>query len=333
MRQTYFKRIEMGGEEREVTPARIVQAAAHTRLRGHAKTSRGSETYWKRVEITGKYRGSRSAGVVDEPTKSMFNKEKWLPLARDVPVLISGLCCNKTKKEPIHAYYRKQGGLMPFLAMLAEESRMRTQAWIRHGCNAFDSKHPTSNPLSFWTEQDILRYIVDNADSMIEMRRKAFFERVGSSDLNAVLATGLTVGETLERDYSSPIASVYGDIVAVDSFGNEYDPHGTIIDCKLKCTGCQRTGCLYCPFGSHLEKGETRFQRLAKTHPRQYEYCIGGGQWVDNPHYDPTAPKMDGDWQNWNPKKIWVPSKKGLGMGKVFDMCNEIYGRNFMRYE
>ena len=122
----------------------------------------------------------------------MFNKEKWLPLARDVPVLISGLCCNKTKKEPIHAYYRKQGGIMPFLAMLAEESRMRTQAWIRHGCNAFDSKHPTSNPLSFWTEQDILRYIVDNADSMIEMRRKAFFERVGSSDLNTLRFSGLS---------------------------------------------------------------------------------------------------------------------------------------------
>jgi 3'-phosphoadenosine 5'-phosphosulfate sulfotransferase (PAPS reductase)/FAD synthetase len=224
----------------------------------------------------------------------MFNKEKWLPLARDVPVLISGLCCNKTKKEPIHAYYRNQSGIMPFLAMLAEESRMRTQAWIRHGCNAFDSKHPTSNPLSFWTEQDILRYIVDN---------------------------------------NIEIASVYGDIVAVDSFGNEYDPHGTLIDCKLKCTGCQRTGCIYCALALHLEKGMTRFQRLAITHPKQYEYSIGGGQWVDNPAYDPTAPKFDGEWQNWNPKKIWVPSKKGLGMGKVFDMVNEVYGKSFYRYE
>lgn len=60
---------------------------------------------------------------------------------------------------------------------------------------------------------------------------------------------------------------------------------------------------------------------------------LGGGQWVDNPKYDTTAPKMDGEWQNWNPKKIWVPSKTGLGMGKVFDMMNEIYGKNFIRYE
>lgn len=34
---------------------------------------------------------------------------------------------------------------------------------------------------------------------------------------------------------------------------------------------------------------------------------------MDNPYYDATAPKYDGEWENYNPKKIWVPSKKGLG--------------------
>lgn len=258
------------------------------------QSSRGSETFWKRTEITGKYPGERNAAGVDGQTLSQFNKEKYLPLARDLPVAISHLCCHKMKKQPIHAYQRKNG-FVPFLGTLAEESRVRKQAWIKHGCNAFDSKSPTSQPLSFWTEQDILNYIVQN-------------------DIE--------------------IASVYGDIVAVDRFGNEYPAKSTLIDgCHLKCSGCARTGCLYCGFGFNNERGETRFQRLAKTHPRQYEYCIGGGQWVDNPHYDPAAPKMDGDWQNWNPKKIWVPSKKGLGMGKVFDMCNQIYGKSFMRYE
>ena len=130
------------------------------------------------------------------------------------------------------------------------------------------------------------------------------------------------------------ICSVYGDIVAVDELGNEYDPHNLLIDgCKLKCTGCDRTGCIYCGFGAHLEKGETRFQRLARTHPRQYEYCMGGGQWVDNPAYDPVAPEYDGEWKNWNPKQIWVPSKKGLGLKAVFDMVNEIYGKDFYRYD
>jgi hypothetical protein len=103
--------------------------------------------------------------------------------------------------------------------------------------------------------------------------------------------------------------------------------------CKLKTTGADRTGCIYCAFGFHREKGETRFQRIAKTHPRQYEYCLGGGQWVENPAYDPAAPEYDGEWKNWNPEKIWVPSKEGLGMKFVFDTVNEIYGKDFYRYE
>ena len=226
--------------------------------------------------------------------KSIFNKEKWLPLARDVPVPISHYCCHKMKKLPMQTYQRTHK-VVPFLGTLAEESRIRQQAWIRHGCNAFDSKKPQSTPIAFWTEQDILQYIVD---------------------------------------YGLDIAPVYGDIVATDKHGNEYPASCVMCEgCKLKCTGADRTGCVYCGFGFHNEKGETRFQRLARTHPRQYEYCMGGGQWVDNPAYDATAPEYDGDWKNWNPKQIWVPSKKGLGLKTVFDMVNEIYGKDFYRYE
>ena len=258
------------------------------------KKSRGSETFWKRIEITGRYRNSRSAGVAGT-TKSQFNKEKWLPLTRDVPVMVSHYCCSKMKKSPIHKY-QTANKYKPILATLAEESRVRTQGWIRHGCNAFESKNPMSQPMSFWTEQDVLAYIVK---------------------------------------YNVPIASVYGETVSRYSDGNDYPPVDILgnVQCNLHCTGCQRTGCVFCAFGMHLEKGETRFQRLAKTHPRLYEFSIGGGQWVDNPFYDPTAPKMDGEWQNWNPKKIWSRSGKGLGLGKVFDMCNEIYGKDFYRYE
>lgn len=250
--------------------------------------------------MSGKLTGTTGeGGVFSNPEeqfgqKSQFNKEKWLPLVY-TPFMISHYCCHKMKKSPMKKYQHEHH-LYPILGTLAEESRVRKQAWIRHGCNAFDSASPSSQPLSFWTEQDILAYIVK---------------------------------------YDLPIASVYGDIVSMHD-GAEYpakDMTGQI-GCNLKCTGCDRTGCIFCGFGFHLEKkGETRFQRLAKTHPRQYEFSIGGGQWVDNPYYDATAPEYDGQWKNWNPKKIWVPSKKGLGMGKVFDMANEIYGKDFYRYE
>lgn len=221
-----------------------------------------------------------------------FNKSKWLPLTQETNFIIGGNCCNMIKKEPMRRYQIKSKRF-PFLGTLAQESKLRENAWLKNGCNAFESKKPTSQPMSFWLEQDVLQYI---------------------------------------KDKGIEISSVYGDVVTTDADGMEYDnslaPCGT-----LKCTGCQRTGCIFCGFGAHLDKGESRFQRLAKTHPKQYEYCMMGGQWVDNPQYDPSAPKMDGEWKNWNPKKIWVPSKEGLGMKKVFDDCNAIYGKGFIRYE
>lgn len=190
---------------------------------------RGSWTQWRRRTIAG-------VGEFSTETKSIFNKEKWLPLCRDTQFKISHKCCSVMKKGPMGIYQRKHKS-KPFIGTLADESRLREQAWIRHGCNAFDADRPTSQPLSFWLEQDVLQYIKD---------------------------------EGLE------IASVYGDIVTVDADGMEYDsllaPCGT-----LKCTGCQRTGCVYCGFGAHLDKGESRFQRLAKTHPKQYEFCMRGG--------------------------------------------------------
>ena len=43
---------------------------------------------------------------------------------------------------------------------------------------------------------------------------------------------------------------------------------------KIYDMGEKRTGCIFCGFGAHLEKGETRFQRLARTHPKLWSYCI-----------------------------------------------------------
>lgn len=231
-------------------------------------------------------------GIGDFNENSLFSKKKWLPLCQETQFLISHYCCNIMKKNVLKGY-QKRTHRVPFLGTMAEESRLREQKWIQHGCNAFESGKQISAPLSFWTEQDVLHYI----------------KREGIE-----------------------IASVYGDIVEVDSNGYEYYDNLLGDQCTLKCTGCDRTGCVYCGFGCHIEK-EPRFIRLSKTHPRQYEYCMNGGQWVDNPKYDPAAPKFDGEWKNWNPKKIWVPSKEGLGMRKVFQDINQIYGKDFIKYE
>lgn len=206
--------------------------------------------------------------------ESQFNCKKYAPLV-NVDFDISPVCCNVMKKKPAHSY-AKATGRKPITAQMADESKLREQQWIKYGCNGFDMKSPISNPMSFWTEQDVLLYIKQ--------------ERI-------------------------PIASVYGDIVyelepdqmRIEEFGID----GGGVE-KLATTGCDRTGCIFCAFGCHLEKGESRFQRLKQTHPRQYQYCIGGGEYDEN--------------------GVWKPSKEGLGMGHVFDELNKIYGEDFIKY-
>ena len=139
----------------------------------------------------------------------------------DAPFEISDRCCYVMKKDTAHKY-EKQTGEKPIIATMACESQMRKMSWLKNGCNAFDAINPVSTPMSFWTEQDVLRYI---------------------------------------KESNIPYASVYGDI--------KQDKNG-----KYYTTGCDRTGCVFCGFGCHLEKEPNRFQRLKQTHPKLWSYCM-----------------------------------------------------------
>ena len=201
--------------------------------------------------------------------KSPYNIEKWKFLL-DADFNISHKCCDVMKKKPAKKY-EKETGRKPILGTMAEESQLRYQKWLQHGCNAFETKDPKSQPMSFWTEQDVLHYI---------------------------------------KKFNVPYASVYGDIVPtskdeqIEGQLTAFDVLNDYETTQLKTTGANRTGCIFCMFGCHLEKEPNRFQMLKETHPRQYEYCISGGEMVD------------GKWQ---------PSKEGLGLGKVLDYINVKY--------
>lgn len=86
--------------------------------------------------------------------------EKWKFLTK-APFAIGNQCCDVMKKNPSKKF-EKETGLHPFIGTMAEESTLRKQGWIKYGCNAFKKKRPTSQPMSFWKEQDVLRYIVEN---------------------------------------------------------------------------------------------------------------------------------------------------------------------------
>ena len=156
------------------------------------------------------------------PNGNFAISKKWRRLV-DAPFEISEKCCDVMKKAPFKKY-EKESGRVPYIATMAEESRLRYQEYLQHGCNAFDNKRRKSTPLGFWTEQDIIGYM---------------------------------------RESGIEYASVYGDIVEIDLFGDE-----------LALTGCSRTGCMFCMFGAHLEPQPNRFQLMRRTHPKQYEYCM-----------------------------------------------------------
>lgn len=233
----------------------VSKEVAH-KLHDAKSAERKGKTSYAHRQFEGNYISKNGKG-------SMISIKKWRFLL-DAPFNSSNRCCSVMKKKPVNTY-EKETGRMAIVGTMTTESPLRRQQWLKNGCNSFEKKRPTSQPLSFWTEQDVFAYI---------------------------------------KKYNVPYCSVYGDIVYVGEDGYEYETSLAIDDMNLRTTGCTRTGCIFCMFGCHLEKEPNRFQRLKKTHPKQYEYCINGGEMVD------------GKWQ---------PNKEGLGLGKVLDYIGVKY--------
>lgn len=160
----------------------------------------------------------------DGKTGSRFNNGKWLRACMETPFRISSYCCHEMKKKPNYKI-KSSTKLKMIIGTLASESILRTSSWVKHGCNLFDGYQARSEPMAFWTEQDVLQYL---------------------------------------RYYKIDICSVYGDIVEDDC------THG------LRCSGCQRTGCMFCCFGMHINQDENQILSLYRTHPKQYDYCMRG---------------------------------------------------------
>lgn len=200
-----------------------------------------------------KYRLDRLNGCFKDKDNniSQYNLSKWKFLL-NADFKISEQCCSIMKKNPIKKF-EKQSNKKPILGTLAMESRTRTGKWVRQGCNAFEAKRPVSNPLSFWTENDILQYLYEN---------------------------------------KVPYCSIYGEIIPDGEIDGQVCMY---ITPKFKLTGLQRTGCMFCMFGAHLEQEPNRFQRMKVTHPEIYNYCL--------------KPKEEG----------------GLGMKEILDFINIKY--------
>lgn len=207
----------------------------------------GKYTYGIPVRLLimeGKY-PHKEKGVMTDEFSSRYDRSRY-KFFLDAPFEISNQCCMVMKKKPVHKY-SKDTGRMPITGQMADESQLRLSHWLKNGCNGFNMKNPVSNPLSFWTENDILEYIYT---------RKL------------------------------PICSVYGDVVIDYNKMDEIEGQIKLVDDGkkpiYKTTGCDRTGCMLCGFGCHINHpGEkSRFERLKETHPKMYnllDICKNNG--------------------------------------------------------
>lgn len=194
--------------------------------------------------LQGKYPGGGKGGETQGYSR-IYNKERY-KFFLEVPFEISENCCNVMKKAPMHSY-AKRTGRMPVTAQMASESRLRTTNWLKNGCNGFHMKCPVSNPMSFWTEQDVLEYI--------------YSRRL-------------------------PIASVYGEVTAEYVTGGKKKGKQNPADAGLFDAGkpvymtgrCSRTGCVFCGFGVHREKTPNRWETAERfSNPAVIDYMMRGG--------------------------------------------------------
>lgn len=88
--------------------------------------------------------------------------KKWFFLT-EAPFKISHYCCYHLKKSPAVTYNNKTKQ-RPYLGNMVEESRLRRFTYMRNGCNNYATKEykSSSTPLSFWTSDDIKKYIEIN---------------------------------------------------------------------------------------------------------------------------------------------------------------------------
>ncbi len=188
---------------------------------------------------------------------SRYNIPQWKFLLY-APFNISHLCCDSMKKKPSKLYEKAMKN-QPIIATMADESFLRTTKWIKNGCNAFNLKRPQSNPMSFWTENDVLTYIHEN---------------------------------NLE------IAEAYGDIVVdqkeqIEGQMNLMDFLGDYTDCKFCTTGCKRAGCIFCLFG--ITQDLFRIYNLQKQEPKLADYVLRGGEFGESGMWQPSKEGM-GYW-------------------------------------
>ena len=96
-------------------------------------------------------------GIMKDGSKTMFKlADKWKPIVES-DIEVSDKCCHYLKKEPIKRY-EKISGNAGIMGTMASDGFERKKLYLQNGCFNIDKRKAT--PIGFWTEQDVLRYII-----------------------------------------------------------------------------------------------------------------------------------------------------------------------------
>jgi 3'-phosphoadenosine 5'-phosphosulfate sulfotransferase (PAPS reductase)/FAD synthetase len=105
--------------------------------------------YLRNLRLNGVIRKSKST---QREYVSGKISEKWKYLVYE-DIEVTSKCCDVLKKQPIKKY-EKETGLSPIIGVMADESVLRKQQYLKNGCNTF-GKRNICKPLSIFTEKDI----------------------------------------------------------------------------------------------------------------------------------------------------------------------------------
>jgi len=244
----------------------------------------GKEVSLKIKEIRKCPNGYASKSFNGERANTAYDYSSYSYLL-NAPFNISDMCCNVMKKLPVKKY-EKSNNRVGITAQMADESKARLTEWLKNGCNAFEKKRPISNPMSFWTENDVLQYIHENNLPIAE----AYGEVVRDWDKE-----GLVEGQI---DFYESLAEIIP---------------GYELPYTYKTTGCKRTGCVFCAFA--ITQDKERFTRLSEQEPKLCDYVMRGGEFNENGMWQPSKNGLGYwfmlEWLNIHGElKIGIPNKE-----------------------
>lgn len=190
--------------------------------------------------------------------------KKWRFLI-DEDIKTSEKCCDYLKKDPIRNFERdhnlKGRGIT---GMMASEGGYRSGMTQ---CNTFKGKTTRSSPMLFWTENDVWEYIKTKNIEICHV----YYDRLYNQDGDLIACDAPFIDLPSISSFEMASMKVINSDDKFDSWAKlENDTNDTFFYIQ----GESRTGCMFCAFGAHLEKGANRFQRMSISHPRQHRIIM-----------------------------------------------------------